>query len=554
MLHKGAIYWAAALGVVAAAGAGGAFWHYSNASLQGDVPAPAASSKPPQSAMATPGNSDAPPAGEQIKSPQSSPGGSAPPTQPEPSPAIDLLRPQFDIVRVEPTGEALIAGHTAPKAKVSVTDRGQIVAETDADETGQFVILPPPFAPGGHALGLTARLGDGAPVASPGIVGVDVPQPSAKPAPGAPAAVASSTPAAKSNPPTVLKPGAPASAPIAKVPAQPGAATSTLASRAVETPAQAAKAPVLPNAGASSPAKPGEPLVVAKVDAAAPAAGATPRIAISGVAADEAGRMVATGMAPAGAFLRLYLNGSLLANVTAGADGFWSLTVEHGMRGGAYSIRADEIDRTKDVVISRAEVPFTYPEHIAELAPAAKPPAPAPVVATPPVAPAPAQASAPAPEPKKTSPADTPAARTGAVAPALAPAQTSAAASEPQRAPPVEAPGAIAPPVPAPAAPAVSSAAAPAPVSPPAVVPAPTTSQPAAGSTQSASGDAAHAIVSLVDTTRVVPGDSLWAISAHFYGNGLRYTQIYAANATQIRNPRLIYPGQIFVLPQPTPY
>ena len=52
----------------------------------------------------------------------------------------------------------------------------------------------------------------------------------------------------------------------------------------------------------------------------------------------------------------------------------------------------------------------------------------------------------------------------------------------------------------------------------------------------------------------MVPGDSLWAISAHLYGNGLRYAQIYAANAGQIRNPSLIYPGQIFVLPQPTPY
>ena len=57
-----------------------------------------------------------------------------------------------------------------------------------------------------------------------------------------------------------------------------------------------------------------------------------------------------------------------------------------------------------------------------------------------------------------------------------------------------------------------------------------------------------------VDTAKVVRGDSLWRISSQRYGNGVRYKQIYAANASQIRDPRLIYPGQIFVLPQPTPF
>ena len=61
----------------------------------------------------------------------------------------------------------------------------------------------------------------------------------------------------------------------------------------------------------------------------------------------------------------------------------------------------------------------------------------------------------------------------------------------------------------------------------------------------------AHAVVRLVDTRKVVAGDSLWGISERLYGDGLRYSQIYAANAAQIRNPRLIYPGQVFVLPQP---
>ncbi len=44
-------------------------------------------------------------------------------------------------------------------------------------------------------------------------------------------------------------------------------------------------------------------------------------------------------------------------------------------------------------------------------------------------------------------------------------------------------------------------------------------------------------------------GDNLWTISRRTYGRGIRYTTIYTANKDQIRNPHLIYPGQVFVLP-----
>nr|MDJ0980603.1 LysM peptidoglycan-binding domain-containing protein [Kiloniellales bacterium] len=45
------------------------------------------------------------------------------------------------------------------------------------------------------------------------------------------------------------------------------------------------------------------------------------------------------------------------------------------------------------------------------------------------------------------------------------------------------------------------------------------------------------------------PGNSLWRIARGAYGTGNRYTMIFEANKDQIRNPDLIYPGQIFVLP-----
>ena len=51
-------------------------------------------------------------------------------------------------------------------------------------------------------------------------------------------------------------------------------------------------------------------------------------------------------------------------------------------------------------------------------------------------------------------------------------------------------------------------------------------------------------------STRVVSrGDSLWRISRVTYGVGQRYVAVYRANRDQIRNPNLIYPGQIIVLP-----
>ena len=60
-------------------------------------------------------------------------------------------------------------------------------------------------------------------------------------------------------------------------------------------------------------------------------------------------------------------------------------------------------------------------------------------------------------------------------------------------------------------------------------------------------------IIPHVETAVVVRGDSLWRISEHTYGHGIRYPTIYNANRDKIRDPDLIYPGQIFVLPKEGP-
>lgn len=47
----------------------------------------------------------------------------------------------------------------------------------------------------------------------------------------------------------------------------------------------------------------------------------------------------------------------------------------------------------------------------------------------------------------------------------------------------------------------------------------------------------------------VQPGNSLWRIARRAYGGGIKYTIIFEANRSRIRDPNLIYPGQIFSIP-----
>ena len=48
----------------------------------------------------------------------------------------------------------------------------------------------------------------------------------------------------------------------------------------------------------------------------------------------------------------------------------------------------------------------------------------------------------------------------------------------------------------------------------------------------------------------VQPGNTLWGMSAQQFGDGRRYMRIFDANRDQIRDPDLIFPGQVFILPE----
>ncbi len=53
-----------------------------------------------------------------------------------------------------------------------------------------------------------------------------------------------------------------------------------------------------------------------------------------------------------------------------------------------------------------------------------------------------------------------------------------------------------------------------------------------------------------IKAVTVQPGDTLWAISRERYGEGILYVHVFQANRDRIRDPDLIYPGQIFALPK----
>ena len=78
-----------------------------------------------------------------------------------PPPANSDDVPSFDVARIEPSGEAVIAGRAAPGATVELLRNGEVHDRVVADQSGQFAMVPPPLPAGTYDLTLRARLPDG---------------------------------------------------------------------------------------------------------------------------------------------------------------------------------------------------------------------------------------------------------------------------------------------------------------------------------------------------------------------------------------------------------
>lgn len=199
------------------------------------------------------------------------------------------------------------------------------------------------------------------------------------------------------------------------------------------------------------------------------------------------------GRGGAGATLRIYLDNAEQATAQVPDTGLWLATLPDTPPG-IYTLRVDQLDGAGKVV-SRFETPFKR-ETMEALAAVSGPDPAAAELAPAPEAPAQPQAAAPEPAAPEATAAEPAEPATGTVTPA--PVETAAA----------------------PKAPAASQA-----------DPAPT--------------PAAQPV-----TVTVQPGFTLWGIAQERYGDGVLYVQVFEANRDKIKDPDLIYPGQVFSVPE----
>ena len=70
--------------------------------------------------------------------------------------------PSFDVVRIEPTGDGVIAGRAEPGWTIALESGGNKIAETKVDEEGAWsIVLDKPLSQGDHSLTLRATSPDG---------------------------------------------------------------------------------------------------------------------------------------------------------------------------------------------------------------------------------------------------------------------------------------------------------------------------------------------------------------------------------------------------------
>ncbi|MFN5998765.1 MAG: LysM peptidoglycan-binding domain-containing protein [Paracoccaceae bacterium] len=238
-------------------------------------------------------------------------------------------------------------------------------------------------------------------------------------------------------------------------------------------------------------------------DPAVPAASAGPTasVMIDTLSYSPDGEVQVGGRGAGGAALRLYLDNAEKATLQIPANGLWRATLPDTAPG-IYTLRVDQLDADGKVT-SRFETPFKR-ETLEALA-------------------AVAEAEADAPEPAT---------------------QEVAAATEAPAQPPVVEPAAAAAPesdTAAHAAPAESETAAAATASPEA--PAVAQADPAAPAPETP----------VPVSVTVQPGFTLWGIAQERYGDGVMYVQVFEANRDKIKDPNLIYPGQVFSVPATSP-
>ncbi len=272
--------------------------------------------------------------------------------------------PTFDVVRIGPGGDAVIAGRAEPGSRVRIIDDGVVIGEVVADERGEWVFLPDaPLEPGTREFGLEMHGKNGEPVVSEDVVVLVVPQPgediAGRPAGEGAQALALRVPRSGAGATTVLqKPSEfsgdavtaferPAGAPVDA--GDPGGREAA----AVETPLPAeGDGHVTPR-----PRTPG----------ATPEVGRAIAFTVDAIDYDADGRIIVSGRAPGNAAVHVYLSNRFIGRSVADRGGVWRLVPEDEIAPGLYTLRADQVDDAGKVAV-RIELPFVRAEPIFETA------------------------------------------------------------------------------------------------------------------------------------------------------------------------------------------
>jgi nucleoid-associated protein YgaU len=235
-------------------------------------------------------------------------GGAEPPTAS--GEAEQGAPPSFDVVRVNPSGDAVIAGRAEPDAEVTILDQGKAIGSVKADGRGEWVFLPDSaLDPGEHSFTLESK-----------------PEETAE---GGAAKQESETSV------VVLVPQ------VAK----------DIAGRTSEQPAGALAIEV-PKSGT------GPTRVLNVPNQPAEASAGAPKVPeISAIDYDPKGRAILSGRAPGGARLFVYLDNESIGEAVADENGLWTFTPSSPVAPGLHVIRVDQVDETGKV-LARAQTPF----------------------------------------------------------------------------------------------------------------------------------------------------------------------------------------------------
>lgn len=257
----------------------------------------------------------------------------APPPAAAPAPPPEPPGPRFDIVRVTPQGETVVAGRATPEATVTLIDNGAPIAQVTADRRGEWVAVPTaPLAPGNRELSLEERKGDAPPVPSERVVVVAVPDPQ-QPV-SAPPSVAPPPPVPMNAAP--VEPVTVAPAPAADPPAQPVAV--------------------------SMPREGGAPSVVLQPP---PAEDRQPLprdgVAVDSLDYDRGGHVALGGRGVPGASVQLYFDNMLVGRAHTDPNGHWRLSPDRPIDPGLYTLRADQVSPAGKVT-ARVELPVQVSE------------------------------------------------------------------------------------------------------------------------------------------------------------------------------------------------